>query len=62
MSGAQTKSGGKKIGRNKVECQRYRARRTRERNKLRKLRKHIKRYPGDAAARRALPRVAEELS
>ena len=46
--------GGAKIGRNRVECERYRAQGRREKNKRRKLQKHIKRCPGDLAAQKAL--------
>ncbi|MFQ6011539.1 MAG: hypothetical protein ACE5KG_05150 [Nitrososphaerales archaeon] len=45
---------GRKIGRSKEKCQRYRAAGTREKNKIRKVRKHVRRHPNDAVARRAL--------
>ncbi len=40
----------RKCGRDKVKCATYRARGTRERNKVRKLRKHCKKHPNDKAA------------
>ncbi len=40
----------RKCGRDKVKCAAYRARGTRERNKVRKLRKHCKKHPNDKAA------------
>lgn len=54
------KQGGnsRKKGRNKVACQRYKNMMTRERNKARRLVKHLNRFPADligAAALRALP-------
>ena len=54
----QGKSGGAKIGRNRIPCERYRAQGRRERNKLRKLRKHVRGYPGDLAAKRCLVAMA----
>ena len=47
------RKGGKKCrkyGRSKAKCEKYRAAGTRERNKLRKLKKHCKRHPGDLTA------------
>ncbi|MCG8434410.1 MAG: hypothetical protein MJA83_10300 [Gammaproteobacteria bacterium] len=43
-----------KIGRNKVFCQRYLMERRREKNKIRKLKRHLKCYPNDAQAENAL--------
>lgn len=54
----QTKGGGRKIGRNKVECARYRAQGRREKNKVRRLARHIREYPQDEAARDALSRLS----
>lgn len=56
------KSGGKgkkgrKVGRDKKKCQDYRARGLRIKNKIRKLKKHIKRQPRDLAAQEALARL-----
>lgn len=57
------KSGGKgkkgrKVGRDRKKCQEYRARGLRIKNKIRKLRKHIKRQPNDEAALEVLKRLA----
>ena len=41
---------GRKIGRNKVKCEAYRKAGRRERNKARKIRKHLKFHPNDLAA------------
>ena len=42
------KSGGsKKIGRNKKWCETYQMRGTREINKLKKIRRHLRRHPHD---------------
>ena len=47
-------SGVKKAGRNKDWCKAYRTRGQREKNKLRKLKKHIARHPNDLVAKKAL--------
>ena len=52
QGGQQSKKGGAKAGRNRVECERYRAQGRREQNKAQKLRKHIRRFPNDEAAKR----------
>jgi len=41
----------RKHGRNKVWCAQYRMRGTRERNKIRKLKRHLKKYPNDSVAK-----------
>ena len=46
-----------KAGRNSTKCQRYALRRTALKNKLRKLRKHLRRQPGDLAAVANLERL-----
>ena len=47
------KSGGaKKIGRNGARCKVYRDRGVREKNKARKIRRHLKRFPNDLQAAR----------
>ena len=46
--------GGKKIGRNAAKCSTYRARCRREKNAERRLRRHVKNYPSDLAARESL--------
>lgn len=43
-----------KRGRNLAKCARYESYRTRERNKKRKLEKHLAKYPLDKDAKRAL--------
>ena len=41
---------GRKIGRNKVKCAAYRASGRRERNKARRLRRHLRSHPNDGVA------------
>ncbi len=41
---------GRKLGRNASWCAAYKARSQREKNKLRRLRKHIERFPSDHCA------------
>jgi len=48
--------GCKKGGRNRKWCVAYRLAGTRERNKRRKIAKHVKRFPNDGVAERALAR------
>lgn len=47
---SQSKSGGKKCGRNKIKCDRYRAQNRREKNRARKFAKHLRLHPNDAMA------------
>ncbi|KKN90112.1 hypothetical protein LCGC14_0232250 [marine sediment metagenome] len=44
------KSGNKKHGRNKRACEAYHARGQREKNKILKIKRHLKKYPTDVAA------------
>jgi hypothetical protein len=44
----------RKIGRNLVKCARYRASHIREKNKIRKIKKHLKKYPNDLKSLRKL--------
>jgi len=56
-----THKGGKKsrkIGRDKKDCERYRARGIREKNKRRKLTRHVALYPNDKVAAVALRQFA----
>lgn len=46
-----------KKGSNKDKCKAYRAEARREKNKVRKLRKHVRAFPNDFAAARALERL-----
>ena len=41
---------GRKVGRNNLSCQRYKLEHRRERNKLRRLNRHIKNHPTDRCA------------
>ena len=50
-------SRGRKIGRNKSWCSAYRAGCRQLINKKRKLRRHIRRYPADLNAQKALDRL-----
>ena len=57
MATKRKRQGGKtnrKLGRNEVKCKRYRAENRREKNKIRKIRKHLKRHINDRLAKRSL--------
>ena len=57
MGDGVVKKGGhknRKYGRNKPDCERYRSRGVRERNKARKLRKHLQSHCKDSSAVAAL--------
>jgi hypothetical protein len=47
MKGKKGKNGTKKYGRNKIKCERYRATKRREKNKLRNVNRHLKDHPND---------------
>lgn len=49
--------GTKKYGKKAASCERYRTEGRREKNKARKLRRHIKRYSQDKQAETALNRL-----
>jgi hypothetical protein len=55
----QKKSGKKhrKHGRNKKWCEAYRLRRQRERNKVKRLKVHLTRFPTDKVAKAAVDRA-----
>ena len=56
------KSGGaRKYGRSKPACEKYRQMNTRERNKSRKLAKHLKKWPQDSCAKKALRKLIREF-
>lgn len=44
----------KKVGRNKDFCKQYKAERRREKSHIRKIQKHLKRFPDDANVIKAL--------
>lgn len=48
--------GARKYDRNKIDCKIYRESNRREHNKLRRLKKHLVRHPGDACAKNAVDR------
>lgn len=54
MSKQKTSGGGKKLGRNASRCKMYRDRGIREKNKKRKLLKHIAWQPNDNVAKAAV--------
>lgn len=59
-----TRRGGKKNrkhGRNELFCKAYRTRGQREKNKARKLRKHLLRFGDDKVAQGALERLARRV-
>jgi hypothetical protein len=49
----KSKAKGRKVGRNKLSCLRYKLEHRREKNKLRRLTKHIKKHLADQCAVRA---------
>lgn len=60
---AGQRSGGKKnrkIGRNQKWCEAYQARHQREKNKVVKMKRHVKRFPMDARAVKQLADVRLE--
>lgn len=57
MAKSQGKKGGRKIDRNTKWCEAYRKRNQRERNKLRRLRKHLVRFPKDRGALAIVERI-----
>ncbi len=50
----------RKYGRNSTWCESYRARGTRERNKLLKMARHIKQFPLDAQAQSRLKSIKQK--
>lgn len=60
MAGQKAKGGTKnrKYGGNKAFCERYRKEGRREKNKARRLRRHLKKFPKDKQAEKALRKVA----
>jgi len=58
MAGKQKSGGGaRKIGRTAEKCKYYRSRMTREKNKERKLEKHVASQPNDEIARTVLKNI-----
>ena len=55
--GKNATKGQKKPGRNKDECALYSSKRTKERNQLVKIRRHMSSHPGDARAEDAIERI-----
>lgn len=53
------KSGARKYGRNKVNCEKYRNEHRREKNKLRRLRKLIILHPNDKQMSRVIKKLEE---
>jgi hypothetical protein len=49
--------GKKKLGKRKKWCQAYRLRGQREKNKLKRIMKHLLRFPGDRTAQSAMDRI-----
>ena len=45
---------GRKVGRNSLSCQRYKLEHRREKNKLRRLRRHVKVHLADLCAMKAI--------
>lgn len=59
---SKTSGGNRKGGRNREGCKAYRARGTRERNKLLKIARHIKRFPGDSQAQDRLKSITRKAA
>ena len=55
--GQKSSGGNKKAGRNKDECALYRAKKTKERNQLKHVRKHLLMHPGDTRAEDVIERI-----
>jgi hypothetical protein len=61
MSAGVAHKGGKKNrkwGRNKIKCQRYALERRGEKNKVKKLKKHLRHHPEDVQAKSRLTKLA----
>jgi len=57
----KTSGGTKKLGRNKVKCQKYQGQNRREKNKIGKWKKLIKKLSSDNSMRRELERRIKEV-
>lgn len=57
--GKKSKSGGgaKKIGRDKKKCERYSSYGKRQRNKIKKITRHLKNHPNDVLTKTALEKL-----
>lgn len=53
---------GKKVGRARVRSQRYKAARTREKNKARKMARYVQRHPNDKQAEKSLCKLVNAHS
>ena len=53
----QSSGGNKKAGRDKIKCRLYRANKTKERNQLKRIRRHFSTHPDDALAEDAMERI-----
>ena len=53
MQNVQKKKGSRKAGRNRIKCESYKARGKWGKNRLRRLKRHLKQQPNDACAKRA---------
>lgn len=54
MSGAKDSKKQRKVGRNAIYCKAYANTNRREKNKIKKLQKHLIRFPDDKAAKDAI--------
>ena len=43
---------GRKIGRNRIKCERYKLTHKREKNKIRRILKHLKKHPNNLEAKK----------
>lgn len=63
MAQKQKKSGGnKKIGRNKIKCALYKSLKKREKNKIKKIEKHLKIHKDDLKSLEALLKLKEFIA
>jgi hypothetical protein len=53
---------GRKIGRNEKSCRKYKETGKKRLNKIRKLKRHMKRFPNDVVSRKALTRTQRTLN
>lgn len=45
---------GRKIGRNKIKCERYRLQHRREKNKIKKILRHLQNHPNNLQAKKRI--------
>jgi hypothetical protein len=61
MAKGQSKKGGKKKGRNATYCNAYKLEQREAKNKLRRVRRHLRKHPGDVSAMQAMEDLGKIL-